>query len=1009
MSLNASEPSSSGGPPSPTATHAPSETSSLSESPTLPQPSVTATPTVCPAPSGTSPLVSQVSTQTNTQYLSHQVGIRRDPHGRVEFLWQVPASHHRHNSQQASNMHVRNSPSNQLHQQRQERSDPPPAQPSAPDEANGVPSLESSPEVLPMDKPSTSSSTNIKDNDKPSQFQSKLSESSSTDSEAEGMVRHLRKKNKLRLSTGTTNGKHDGKKINDIMQPCSSKSGLSESPPSRSNSSARSKGCAGQPLKRKGNEDSFKTPTKLKLAADSSSSSDSDSPMPDKINRKNLTKKRKVRRCLNEETTLETSESTSTESIREVNGAAQSRENHSSQQNQSCECSSRHEVPPLQHLPEPTFTRQLEAITGRLDYLMFLQRNALDPALRGRNGAAQDSSALRNSGDSSNASEENSGPSDAVNITTRLLIRLTESLSRQIQMVQQVRRQQSNCSEHQPPQMNQGSQPNLGLLNVIRRRGQELLSLMADSLSTFSAQNTQEDYQGNAALNHVQSMTAAFWLLQGLYILLHLALELTDILLTHFISSYESNDPEDESVTAPIPQPCVCLNSNASSTPSLASRTPGRPASWNSPPRQPGSANSRPFGTVNMQHPVFETLRPRPPRPAFLDNVNVNVTQTNNTTELTSPPTPTSPSSASVRRPLFVLGSAPVRPPVQSPVGPRRNETPSLVQIPVVPVPSYTPQVNSNEATESRGLQLAQPAPSSYALVHPVTQPGAIRRNNFQSPRVASHQHFQQPENNTQSQGPFPPYVWPGIMRLRSRLLLPPPSQQQERASLSSDADAAAQQSLYFHFDYTRNIGHFVREPSFTIEEHRIHRIQLWNFSKGDIPDISDGDENLVVGECKIHNDASVDISADGCLLVALLPAPRPAAHSYVTSAPPGQTVGVYSLVWESLGQLLYTTSLDQPAVSVALSPTAAFLLVGLATRRAMLVPSDQHAFAQIFKLEGAKPGRPIGARGRLNLHRYIEAQNDHVSVGINCIRWAPVSGQGIVYGTNTGALVMLR
>lgn len=94
--------------------------------------------------------------------------------------------------------------------------------------------------------------------------------------------------------------------------------------------------------------------------------------------------------------------------------------------------------------------------------------------------------------------------------------------------------------------------------------------------------------------------------------------------------------------------------------------------------------------------------------------------------------------------------------------------------------------------------------------------------------------------------------------------------------------------------------------------------------------------------------------------------------------------------------------------MSVALSPTAAYLLVGLATRRAMLIPSDQHILAQIFRLEGAKPGRSIGARGRLNLYRCIEPSNS-VSVGINCIRWAPVSGQGIVYGTNTGSLVMLR
>ena len=38
-------------------------------------------------------------------------------------------------------------------------------------------------------------------------------------------------------------------------------------------------------------------------------------------------------------------------------------------------------------------------------------------------------------------------------------------------------------------------------------------------------------------------------------------------------------------------------------------------------------------------------------------------------------------------------------------------------------------------------------------------------------------------------------------------------------------------------------------------------RIQTWDFSKGDIPDISNGDDNIVVKEAKIHNDASVDIA----------------------------------------------------------------------------------------------------------------------------------------------------
>ncbi len=80
--------------------------------------------------------------------------------------------------------------------------------------------------------------------------------------------------------------------------------------------------------------------------------------------------------------------------------AASNTSNHSSLEPEPSDSSP--EVSPLQQLPEPTFTRQLEAITGRLDHLMFLQRNALDPSHRNRNGLTPDNSPLRNAGMSLN-------------------------------------------------------------------------------------------------------------------------------------------------------------------------------------------------------------------------------------------------------------------------------------------------------------------------------------------------------------------------------------------------------------------------------------------------------------------------------------------------------------------------------------------------------------------------------------------------------------------------------
>ncbi|KAI4465050.1 activating molecule in becn1-regulated autophagy protein 1 [Holotrichia oblita] len=50
------------------------------------------------------------------------------------------------------------------------------------------------------------------------------------------------------------------------------------------------------------------------------------------------------------------------------------------------------------------------------------------------------------------------------------------------------------------------------------------------------------------------------------------------------------------------------------------------------------------------------------------------------------------------------------------------------------------------------------------------------------------------------------------------------------------------------------------------------HRIQVWEFSSGVVPNINNALKNVVVNECKIHNDASVDIANNGSILVTLLP-----------------------------------------------------------------------------------------------------------------------------------------
>ena len=61
-------------------------------------------------------------------------------------------------------------------------------------------------------------------------------------------------------------------------------------------------------------------------------------------------------------------------------------------------------------------------------------------------------------------------------------------------------------------------------------------------------------------------------------------------------------------------------------------------------------------------------------------------------------------------------------------------------------------------------------------------------------------------------------------------------------------------------------------ESQVCLTSHITYRIQAWDFSQGVIPDIHDAHTNVVVPESKLHNDASVDVSADGRLLVTLVP-----------------------------------------------------------------------------------------------------------------------------------------
>ncbi|KAL3882386.1 hypothetical protein ACJMK2_028735, partial [Sinanodonta woodiana] len=82
---------------------------------------------------------------------------------------------------------------------------------------------------------------------------------------------------------------------------------------------------------------------------------------------------------------------------------------------------------------------------------------------------------------------------------------------------------------------------------------------------------------------------------------------------------------------------------------------------------------------------------------------------------------------------------------------------------------------------------------------------------------------------------------------------------------------------------------------------NQTHRIQCWDFRQYAIPDITDAKANIVVPHCKLHNDASCDISKDGSLLATFVP-----SHQ---GFPDDNILAVYSLMANNKGQCLFTKS----------------------------------------------------------------------------------------------------
>lgn len=183
------------------------------------------------------------------------------------------------------------------------------------------------------------------------------------------------------------------------------------------------------------------------------------------------------------------------------------------------------------------------------------------------------------------------------------------------------------------------------------------------------------------------------------------------------------------------------------------------------------------------------------------------------------------------------------------------------------------------------------------------------------------------------------------------------------------------------------------------------YRIQRWDMRQGEIPDLSQTTTNVVVQNCKIHNDASVALSNDSSMLAAFVSVHR--------GFPDENVLSVFSLLEDAFGQCLYTKSFGPNAISVSISPSNKYLLVGLASKRMFFFHVDQQLVGQIYKMVKEGAGEDSMKHTTDVYHPVPRAHVAHPRlmspVSVNSARWLPQIGHGIVYGTNHGDLHFFR
>lgn len=170
---------------------------------------------------------------------------------------------------------------------------------------------------------------------------------------------------------------------------------------------------------------------------------------------------------------------------------------------------------------------------------------------------------------------------------------------------------------------------------------------------------------------------------------------------------------------------------------------------------------------------------------------------------------------------------------------------------------------------------------------------------------------------------------------------------------------------------------------------HSNYRLQCWDFSLPEVPKISDPFLNILATRCRIDGNYSVDISKDNTIIACFVAIDDARQYSTV-----GHDLRILSLKPLDLGTCYYSIPQAPQMLSVSLSPSCKYAVVGLATGRqpvSINETDDGYIIGRVFELT---------KRNSFEAVRDIDIKHGSPFRSVNAIKWMP---RGIVYNVGSG------